>query len=388
VLGTALAPVLLLAVGCGLARGRPAEPDTPADGGDVLVSGGDQDDAARAGDSAPTDEEVEAEDCVMPTACDPRQKQDVNGTLYCECYDPTCVPHETSAERYENPLTGACVQFADSCEVPSQWPPCTEGCPAGDDCEKPCDYDGQTYAPGEQFTGDDGCSHCRCIPGGTVSCWDGPCVDDCTTLGQSECDALTSCTWLDIVPACGDGPADLSSGCFPSVECTPPRSCDAGMTCVGVAAQSRCTAADCAGQCAPNYDICQPTDVVCGDAALDGGVCRSSDGVERPAVCCLAEVRSSCEETGGLWFPTTCGHWSCGQPNSCSDRIGGCNCGLGSSFVDGVGCQTDASCPVLANGCDYDGAHYQIGETFPATDGCNTCVCMESGDAACTSDPC
>jgi hypothetical protein len=42
----------------------------------------------------------------------------------------------------------------------------------------------------------------------------------------------------------------------------------------------------------------------------------------------------------------------------------------------------------LADGCDYDGAHYQIGETFPATDGCNTCVCMESGAAACTSDPC
>jgi len=35
-------------------------------------------------------------------------------------------------------------------------------------------------------------------------------------------------------------------------------------------------------------------------------------------------------------------------------------------------------------GCHYDGEHYRAGESFPSSDGCNTCRCSESGDVACT----
>lgn len=35
-------------------------------------------------------------------------------------------------------------------------------------------------------------------------------------------------------------------------------------------------------------------------------------------------------------------------------------------------------------GCRYDGEHYRAGESFPSSDGCNTCRCSESGDVACT----
>jgi hypothetical protein len=35
-------------------------------------------------------------------------------------------------------------------------------------------------------------------------------------------------------------------------------------------------------------------------------------------------------------------------------------------------------------GCRYDGDLYRVGESFPSSDGCNTCRCSESGDVACT----
>jgi hypothetical protein len=34
--------------------------------------------------------------------------------------------------------------------------------------------------------------------------------------------------------------------------------------------------------------------------------------------------------------------------------------------------------------CSYGGETYDVGESFPAEDGCNTCTCMEDGSAACT----
>lgn len=37
--------------------------------------------------------------------------------------------------------------------------------------------------------------------------------------------------------------------------------------------------------------------------------------------------------------------------------------------------------------CDYDGATYSVGASFPSTDGCNTCSCGPSG-VACTKKAC
>lgn len=38
--------------------------------------------------------------------------------------------------------------------------------------------------------------------------------------------------------------------------------------------------------------------------------------------------------------------------------------------------------------CEYDGVNYAPGDSFPATDGCNTCTCMEDGTVACTEMAC
>lgn len=38
--------------------------------------------------------------------------------------------------------------------------------------------------------------------------------------------------------------------------------------------------------------------------------------------------------------------------------------------------------------CAYDGQTYQSGQSFPSTDGCNTCTCGSSGSVGCTKKAC
>ena len=38
--------------------------------------------------------------------------------------------------------------------------------------------------------------------------------------------------------------------------------------------------------------------------------------------------------------------------------------------------------------CAYDGVRYEVGDSFPATDGCNTCSCQSDGSIACTEIAC
>lgn len=41
-----------------------------------------------------------------------------------------------------------------------------------------------------------------------------------------------------------------------------------------------------------------------------------------------------------------------------------------------------------AMGCDYGGKRYDVGASFPSTDGCNTCSCSSGGMVACTEKAC
>ena len=56
------------------------------------------------------------------------------------------------------------------------------------------------------------------------------------------------------------------------------------------------------------------------------------------------DAQSLCTGSGGTWDPTSCGHWTCGEAPLCDAVIPGCNCGLGSNFIEGVGCQADSTC--------------------------------------------
>jgi hypothetical protein len=51
-------------------------------------------------------------------------------------------------------------------------------------------------------------------------------------------------------------------------------------------------------------------------------------------------------------------------------------------FATFVGCSGSVSHP--ADGCDYNGKAYAVGDHFPAGDGCNNCSCGERGEVSCT----
>jgi hypothetical protein len=43
---------------------------------------------------------------------------------------------------------------------------------------------------------------------------------------------------------------------------------------------------------------------------------------------------------------------------------------------------------VSGGACSYSGQRYAVGESFPASDGCNQCSCGQDGDVACTAKAC
>lgn len=70
---------------------------------------------------------------------------------------------------------------------------------------------------------------------------------------------------------------------------------------------------------------------------------------------------------------------------------------VGDSFPAGDGCNTctcmetgEAACTLMGcvATCTYQGATYTEGQSFPAGDGCNTCTCQADGSAACTEIAC
>ena len=140
-----------------------------------------------------------------------------------------------------------------------------------------------------------------------------------------------------------------------------------------------CVDAACGDEC----NICDPADAGCQETAVLKQ-CNSQ-------LKCVAEVAS-------------CGGGTAGSGGGGND--GGCDYGgkhydEGDSFDSTDGCNTcgctetgDVVCTQMAcaDGCDYNGEHYEYGETFDSIDGCNTCSCSEDGVActemACVYDPC
>jgi hypothetical protein len=84
-------------------------------------------------------------------------------------------------------------------------------------------------------------------------------------------------------------------------------------------------------------------------------------------------------------------------PIACGCRVGDQIYEIGESFPAGDGCNTcqcradgSVSCTEIrcAEGCLVEGRFYEIGETFPAGDGCNTCTCIADETVACTEIAC
>ena len=58
-----------------------------------------------------------------------------------------------------------------------------------------------------------------------------------------------------------------------------------------------------------------------------------------------------CEDSGGIWEVMSCGHYTCGLPPECAAIVPGCDCGVGSTFVEGAGCEPSKDCEAVAFGC-------------------------------------
>jgi Pacifastin inhibitor (LCMII) len=84
------------------------------------------------------------------------------------------------------------------------------------------------------------------------------------------------------------------------------------------------------------------------------------------------------------------GHWEDG-PCDATDQFCGGFAGL--PCPDGFMCVLQGSYPDAGGtcqpvGCNYEGTDYAPGESFPSSDGCNTCSCMDNGGVACTKKAC
>lgn len=92
-----------------------------------------------------------------------------------------------------------------------------------------------------------------------------------------------------------------------------------------------------------------------------------------------------CEDTGGTWDDTACGHYVCGVPNTCEAIIPGCDCGDEANFVEGMGCQADDACTTFACGDDLECtvATEYCQETFPGVKGAPITYACQDMPAAC-----
>ena len=60
----------------------------------------------------------------------------------------------------------------------------------------------------------------------------------------------------------------------------------------------------------------------------------------------------------------------------------------GTALLIGCGGAIHGSPSDSPTGCSYDGQSHQVGDAFPATDGCNSCSCEADGSVGCTEKAC
>lgn len=171
-----------------------------------------------------------------------------------------------------------------------------------------------------------------------------------------------------------DGNDDDSGPCVEGETMPAPDGCN---TCVCDADGSwACTEIGCVDDGMDSGEECEPGDMMPADDGCNTCTC-GDDGIWACTLLGCVDDQQLCEDTGGTWDETSCGHYQCGMPPACAAVIPGCDCGEGSNFVEGSGCIGDDTC----GSCEP-------GDTMPADDGCNTCTCDDSGFWACTEIAC
>jgi hypothetical protein len=331
-----------------------------------------------------------------PSACDVDcgevgYAQDSEGNDVCECAIAACVT--VAPAPHANPMTGACESFQSACDVPDGWAPCCvengvlyapgagvptdalcTACACRDNgqveclatpCDPPVctDANGTTHQPGATFASDDACNTCTCLSDGSIACTEMACACE-----HPEC----SCFYGDIeIPRAST--LYLENECL---MCT--CELDGTMNCLPME------------DCVPCEVDCDPVCII-DDSTWALGETRL---IDECALCtCTASGAVSCEFLDGCIQPCVVDGVEYplgGLPFDAPDGCNTCTCGW-----HGVVTCTEMACCADENGdgvcdvdCTYDGVGYTAGDTFPSTDGCNSCTCDTSGYVACTAMAC
>jgi hypothetical protein len=120
---------------------------------------------------------------------------------------------------------------------------------------------------------------------------------------------------------------------------------------------------------------------------IDGDVvCTEIACAANPAVC---DDKYGCRDAG--WVDPGQPTWDdAGQPTVCDDKYGCQDAGWGAPVCDDkYGCRDAGLDPNAPWYCkDRSGKLYKPGETFGSGDGCNSCLCLISGQIQCTDKVC
>jgi hypothetical protein len=240
-----------------------------------------------------------------------------------------------------------------------------------------CVYQGQRYAAGDSFPASDGCNSCGCNEGGGVACTLIACPDEpiCGTRGAASCaddeycdfPASAMCGDTDAPGVCRPRPEACTRQYQPVCGCddqTYGNACEAASAGVSVRAEGECggSSNSCGGllgQGCPSGEYCNyPPEAICG-AADQTGSC--------------APIPQVCTDE----YQPVCG---------CDDATYGNAC---EAAAAGVSVVSRGECGGGGGGdCTYDGQSYAAGDSFPSSDGCNSCSCTAGGAVACTLRAC